>query len=295
VIDGELVTIAGRRALRFERRLPHAIERVWRAVSVPDELERWFVATVPWGPREGETFSAYGVEGRITRVDAPRALEWSFGEERYAFALAPDGPEATVLVFTHVFAPAAGPPEQHAAGWRAYLRRLDVHLDGRFLSEQDAHEPWLTAEDGGRTLRLLRRYAHPAERLWRALTDPAEQAAWFPSGEPMEVVEAEPPVRLVARWGGDTLRFALRPDGDGCVLEFTHAVGPPEDAALTAAGWERCFARVDALLAGTPLGEAESLEAWPAVHERYAAELGADPERGRAAYAAHRELIGGGG
>ncbi len=291
MIDGELVTVDGRRAMRFERRLPHAIERVWRAVSAPDELERWFVATVPWGPREGETFSAYGVEGTITRVDAPRALEWSFGEERYAFALTPDGPAATVLVFTHVFAPAAGPPEQHAAGWRGYLKRLDVHLAGRFLSEEDAHAPWLTVEPGP-VLRLERRYAHAVERVWRALTDPAEQQAWFPSGEGLEALEHEPPRLLVARWYGDTLRFALRPDGEGCVLEFTHALGDPGAAAMNAAGWERCFARVDALLAGTPMSEAAALEAWPAAHERYVAELGADPRPGRAAYAAHCAAVG---
>ena len=36
----------------------------------------------------------------------------------------------------------------------------------------------LTLEDGSR-LRLQRRYAHSAERVWRALTDPAELARWF--------------------------------------------------------------------------------------------------------------------
>ena len=27
----------------------------------------------------------------------------------------------------------------HAAGWETYFNRLDVHLDGGFLSEEDAH------------------------------------------------------------------------------------------------------------------------------------------------------------
>ena len=42
--DGTLETIDGRPALRFERRLAHSVERVWRAVTEPAELERWFVA-----------------------------------------------------------------------------------------------------------------------------------------------------------------------------------------------------------------------------------------------------------
>jgi len=292
MIDGELVTVGGRRALRFERRLSHPVERVWRAVSEPAELARWFVGVPAWGPRQGETFAAEGQEGRITECEPPRVLAWTWGEQAFRFDLTAAGSAASVLVFTHVLDPGLGPPEHHAAGWRTYFRRLDVHLAGRFLSEEDAHAPWLTVEDGGRTLRLERRYAHPVERVWRALTDPVDQRAWFPSGDGLEVLEQDPPRLLVARWYGDTLRFALRPDGEGCVLEFTHALGAPDAAALNAAGWERCFARVDALLAGTPMGEAEALEAWPAAHERYVAELGADPRPGRDAYAAHLELMG---
>ncbi len=291
MIDGELVTIDGRRTLRFERRLPHPVERVWRAVSDPAELERWFVATVPWTPRAGEELEAHGQVVRVTECTPPHALAWRWGEEAFAFALEPAGPDACRLVFTHAFSIEFGPAEQHAAGWRVYLRRLDVHLAGRFLSEADAHAPWLTVEPGP-VLRLERRYAHAVERVWRALTDPAEQQAWFPSGEGLEALEHEPPRLLVARWYGDTLRFALRPDGDGCVLEFTHALGDPGAAAMNAAGWERCFARVDALLAGTPMSEAAALEAWPAAHERSVAELGADPRPGRAAYAAHCAAVG---
>jgi uncharacterized protein YndB with AHSA1/START domain len=38
--DGTLEAIDGRPALRFERNLAHRIERVWRAIIVPTELER---------------------------------------------------------------------------------------------------------------------------------------------------------------------------------------------------------------------------------------------------------------
>ena len=37
MMTGTLETIDGRRALRFERYLPHASERVWRAVTDPEE------------------------------------------------------------------------------------------------------------------------------------------------------------------------------------------------------------------------------------------------------------------
>lgn len=48
--------------------------------------------------------------------------------------------EGCLLVFTHVFDDRFGPAAQHAAGWEAYLNRLDAHLGGGYLSEEEAHE-----------------------------------------------------------------------------------------------------------------------------------------------------------
>jgi uncharacterized protein YndB with AHSA1/START domain len=132
-------TADGRPALRIERRLDHSIERVWRAVTSPDELARWFVAEVPWTPAAGEEFEAGGERGRITAFDPPRVIAWTWHVEHYRFELAPDG-DGCVLAFTHVFNPEYGPDWQHAAGWEAYFDRLDAHLAGGFLSEQAAHE-----------------------------------------------------------------------------------------------------------------------------------------------------------
>jgi uncharacterized protein YndB with AHSA1/START domain len=131
-------SVEGRAALRLERRLGHSVERVWRAVSEPAELRQWFVATVAWIPEEGEEFEAMGVAGRVTEVSPPRRLAWSWGIESYAFELAPDG-DGCRLVFTHVFNPEMGPDWQHAAGWDTYFDRLEAHLGGGFLSEEDAH------------------------------------------------------------------------------------------------------------------------------------------------------------
>ena len=71
--DGTLETIDGRPALRFERTLAHSVERVWRAISDPAELERWFPAAADWTPATGETFEAFGATGEVTEVDAPIA------------------------------------------------------------------------------------------------------------------------------------------------------------------------------------------------------------------------------
>jgi uncharacterized protein YndB with AHSA1/START domain len=63
-----LTTIDGRPALRLERRLPHAVERVWRAVTEPAELAQWFVAPVAWGPALGERWEAFGAQGEIVAL-----------------------------------------------------------------------------------------------------------------------------------------------------------------------------------------------------------------------------------
>lgn len=316
MIDGTLETIDGRPALRFERRLAHPVQRVWRAVTEPAELAQWFVAPVPWKPELGETFEGGGQTGEIVALEEPTLLRWTWGDERYAFELAPDG-EGCQLVFTHVFDDRYGPAAQHAAGWETYLDRLAAHLAGGALSEEDAHGPIgelheryaarfgqdpgpgrrmiatmafrdLTLEqddDGAPRLRLERRLRHPVQRVWRALTEPDELAHWFPADAPMEVVERDAPHLLVATWFGDTLRFELTAQDDGCLLVFSHAFEDRDTAARTAAGWDRCFARLEALFAEQPMSEATSLELWPDVHERYAERFGVDPEIGRRAYA----------
>jgi uncharacterized protein YndB with AHSA1/START domain len=127
-----------RPAVRVERHLPHPIERVWRAITEPDELDCWFVVRPGWTPQEGETFETAGATCRITVLDRPRAFAWEWGVERYRFDLEPDG-DGTRLVFVHVFNPDLGPSEQHARGWAAYFARLDAHLAGGHLSEEEAH------------------------------------------------------------------------------------------------------------------------------------------------------------
>lgn len=138
--DGTLETIDGRPALRFERMLAYPVERVWRAISEPRELERWFPAAADWTPATGETFEAYGATGEVTEVDPPHRLAWTFGGERYSFELAAQK-GGCQLVFTHVFDDRAL-AAQTAAGWETYLSRLEPHLAGGCLSEEQAHEPW---------------------------------------------------------------------------------------------------------------------------------------------------------
>src|SRR6266542_3484425 len=121
----------------------------------------------------------------------------------------------------------------------------------------------LEQRNGVCELRFSRQLAHPPEKVWRALTEPEHLAAWFPSdieGERKagaklrfvfrdegptldgEMLVFDPPSLLEFRWGDDTLRFEVQPDGTtGSVLTFVNTFGELGRAARDAAGWHACL------------------------------------------------------
>jgi uncharacterized protein YndB with AHSA1/START domain len=82
---GTLETIDGRPALRFERSLAYPIERVWRAVSVPAELERFFPGAADWTPAKGETVDLGGATLDVSEIDPPHRLAWTFAGQPQSF------------------------------------------------------------------------------------------------------------------------------------------------------------------------------------------------------------------
>lgn len=126
---------------------------------------------------------------------------------------------------------------------------------------------------GHPAVRFTRRYDHPVERLWAAITDPDELPHWFPSKAVMEprvggsiefsgdpnmplstgtILEYEPPTRLAYTWGGTELHFQLEPANlgeGGCVLTLINVLEAADEAARNAAGWSVCLNELDKLLA----------------------------------------------
>ena len=134
--NGMLITVDDRPALRFERVLNHPIERVWRAVTEPAELAQWFVGPVEWTLVEGAKFEAMGEQGEVTELEPPHLIAWEWGGERFRFELSAEG-DGCRLVFLHVFDD-RNLGAQHASGWEAHFDKLDAHLDGRSLSDEEA-------------------------------------------------------------------------------------------------------------------------------------------------------------
>jgi uncharacterized protein YndB with AHSA1/START domain len=137
-------------------------------------------------------------------------------------------------------------------------------------------------------LRFERRLPHPVEKVWRAVSEPAELEHWFPCrveldelrvGAPLrfvfpddmappmdgEVTALDPPRLLAFTWGPDELRFELEPDGDGTLLRFTDVIEEQDKAARDAAGWEVCLAKLEQRLGGEPAQEPD----WRGFYEEY--------------------------
>ncbi|WP_405675494.1 SRPBCC family protein [Streptomyces sp. NBC_01511] len=153
----------------------------------------------------------------------------------------------------------------------------------------------LSAENGGRTaLRMERRLAHPPQRVWDAITQPAHLAKWFPSevsvdlrpggeigfhfpgdsgpGMTGQVTDADEPRLFAFTWGEDHLRWEITPDGDGSRLSLVHTFGDRFGAASFASGWQVCITALGQLLDGAPVDVGRDTRG--TLHEAYLARFG---------------------
>jgi uncharacterized protein YndB with AHSA1/START domain len=124
----QCLTLDGRPTVRVERRYPHPIEKVWRAVTTPEHLGHWFPSPVEFDLRPGATmrFGAFAGDpseaGTVELVDAPRRLTFTWGTDRLTFELTPDG-DGTTFALTHSFDDRYGAPS-FATGWDLCLAGL---------------------------------------------------------------------------------------------------------------------------------------------------------------------------
>ena len=131
------------------------------------------------------------------------------------------------------------------------------------------------AREVAQTLVMERALAHPVDKVWRALTEPALLAEWMMQNDflpivgheftfraepkphwdgivPCKVLAVEPKSRLVFRWYGWTVALTLTPAGTGTNLRMEQAEFGRDDAAAFAGakyGWTGFLGNLDALLA----------------------------------------------
>lgn len=138
--------------LIYERRLRHAPDAVWAAITTPEALTAWFAHRVtiePWVGGQVEMItgpSAFHSTGRVLAWDPPHvfAYEWRVAprtelpqgetESVVRWALSPTEDGGTVLHFSQqrlTRATGVG----FAPGMHAWLDRLEAHLDGAPLPD----------------------------------------------------------------------------------------------------------------------------------------------------------------
>jgi uncharacterized protein YndB with AHSA1/START domain len=121
--------------ITFTRRLHHPPEKVWRAVTEPDQMTAWFPHTM-LGDRETgaklrfvtDDASDDGFDGEMLVFDPPSVMELMWGPDRLRIEVRPDG-DGTLLTLVDTF-DEFGKAARDAAGWHSCLDALAADLDG---------------------------------------------------------------------------------------------------------------------------------------------------------------------
>jgi uncharacterized protein YndB with AHSA1/START domain len=130
---GTLTTRGDRVELRFERRLAHAPEKVWRALTDNKELAHWFPARIEGAREKGADLRFFFEEGdpgtgKISVFDPPRVLEYTWEGDLLRWELRPEG-TGCLLVFTTIPGDRAN-VARDATGWHFCLDNLEATVDG---------------------------------------------------------------------------------------------------------------------------------------------------------------------
>jgi uncharacterized protein YndB with AHSA1/START domain len=152
------------------------------------------------------------------------------------------------------------------------------------------------------TLVLVRELRHPPEKVWKALTNPAQLRDWAPFdadrnlgtagtmvklttvGAPTphvtetKVARADAPRLLEYNWGGGDVRWELEALGGGTRLTLWANIDR-RWISMGAAGWHICLDVLDHLLGGDSIGrivgpDAMKFGGWQRLNAEYAKQFG---------------------
>ncbi len=154
------------------------------------------------------------------------------------------------------------------------------------------------------TLILVRQLRHSPEKVWQALTDPAQLREWAPfvvdgnlgtvgatvnltwvgAPKPLETKVTRADAPDVLEYGD--IRWELESSGSGTRLTLWHSIDR-RFVAWGAAGWHISFDVLDHLLNGTPIARIAGADAmksagWQRLVAEYAKQFGAETPKGRA-------------
>lgn len=218
------------RSVSHQVEIDAPVERVWRALTEAQELERWFPLEARVIPGEGGSIwmswrNEYEGESKILAWEPNRRLETSWGEldgqepaQVTTYTLETRGGRTVVRVVTSGFP--TDPTwdewvEGTRMGWRWELGALK-----RYLEQHDGEDR--------RVVYLRRRTGLQREAAWSRLTGPEGLGPDLLGGEPTDV---DPP----RQWAGE---LATPAGAYGRVsIEPSMAEPDARDATIFVAGW----------------------------------------------------------
>jgi uncharacterized protein YndB with AHSA1/START domain len=207
--DGSFINLGDRIGVQFERILDHPVEKVWRALTQPEQLAKWLApASITPGPGGSITLRLTGgtMGGKITKWKENILLEYAWHNgSTVRWELLHEGKDRTRLLFIHCCV-AEGQLADAARGWHYHLDVLALALEGKKAPENAVQRWEQIARDA--TLRykaaldkprrsddpfvIERVYNAPVERVWQALTNKSALKQWnfdIPEFEPEEDYE----------------------------------------------------------------------------------------------------------
>jgi uncharacterized protein YndB with AHSA1/START domain len=283
--------IGGKCVLRFERRLAHPPEKVFRALTDPDELRHWFPAAMETELRAGApihfTFEEHDDEapgGEVLEVDPPKLFVYTWGDDVLRWELVPEG-DGCRLFFSQTIAPggsSGGRPgsARNAAGWDVCLAHLVARLDDEPAPDVEwfpLFEAYVerfglgegVVRDG--VMHFERDVVQTPEQVWAFLCDGTEPVVGADAPRrfgpaPPGPVTAFEPARSLAY---DAVSWTLEPRIPGALIVVEAAEPRPEALAAWQVHLELLVAGLQGIERCWPEERVEALTA------RYAARLAA--------------------
>ncbi|MGW6460637.1 SRPBCC family protein [Streptomyces sp. NPDC055078] len=265
--DTLTTTADGRTALRMERRLAHPPQRVWDAITRPEQLARWFPSEVSVelrpGGKVGFLFPGEtepDLTGVVTDAEEPRLFGFTWGDDHLRWEIVPDG-EGSLLTLVHTFGDRFG-AASFASGWHGCVTALGQFLDGVEISAMRdtsgrLHESYIEQFGLGRgivettpegwCIRFERQLVRPAQLVWADLTGtatpllggPAPKGFAIPEAPPGPITALRPPNLLAYNRPDGEVRWHLTEGtGHGPRLTLTHTGPRTTDPRAPLLAWE---------------------------------------------------------
>lgn len=146
----EIGTITKCYMVTFERTSKHSAARLWQAVTEPDEVTRWMGFPSRIDLRVGgEYIVEFGeddgtLDGIVVRVEDGRRLGYVWGWSYCEWEMTDRDDGCTYTFVQNGLTDRGEDADEEGlpAGWHEFFDRLDRHLDGVYLTDEQHTTRW---------------------------------------------------------------------------------------------------------------------------------------------------------